>query len=1000
MRPNILFFILMATALVLPMTFGRAQELNYVHYTTESGVKLPSNEVYRILFDKKGVLWATTDRGVWRYDGYASRQFTVSDGLKENSNLRIFNDSWDRIWVSSMNNYLYGIIDDTVRMHPASETIHSLHKSSEYVQHIFFNTDSTLYLSYNYPGLYLFKPGNHSEKQTKQLLNHEGASMAIHYDSTGYYFDMIGLPDTNQRTRTDVVPDKEWIYLKCGAGEKTNDYRKELYPIGKNEFIVSYVNKVFHIKDGRLKSERAFDDDITSLFVDKKGSFWIGLVDEGAMLFLNPDFYSEPIHYLTGETVTGIAQDHEGSYWFSTLTNGIFEANTLDIEVYNYPSLKNKDNIITAMVSDGESIYLGTQTGLLLKGYEQVNHKHLFRKFNIPSAPGSIRKMFYTPDKHLLLFKSHLMEIDTSGQYQGVGKMPGYAYDYLPLTDGKWMVSFPANISVIKDSRIIQSWIQKDMDTTTPYKRFLRQAINRVRAFHLDNYNRIWLGSQNSGLLSSSDSIVYTWSKKDTLLGRRIHCINQVGKDIWASVADYGIAIIHPDSSVTRITQKSGLSSDIIDVLFVENDSVVWAGTNNGLNKITLDYKSQTVMSISYHTINEGLPSNRIYQIIKHKGDIWVATSQGAIRLKTDFINPPKMSPRLVIGPILVNEQPRKVTSAITLQPGETDLVIKFKATTYRSLSRVHYKYKMVGIDDGYIATDNLEARYADLRHGNYTFCINSSYTDTFDPFTEKTIRVEVPVPFLESKLMLAVYALLLAGLIYLIFIVILKDIKTRELEKRRLLHAEKRALLSQMNPHFIFNSLNSIEHFIIQHDEFQANNYLTNFSGLIRRILDNSKKNVITLQEEITTLCLYLGMEKLRFENEFENKINKDDKIDYNETMIPPMMLQPFVENAIWHGLLPLKGKGYLKISFADQEDYFKCSIEDNGIGRENSLSLKGMKTSHIPNGIKNVEERIELLNKMNKRKISLTISDLKHPDGTASGTLIELVIPYELKT
>jgi two-component system, LytTR family, sensor kinase len=111
---------------------------------------------------------------------------------------------------------------------------------------------------------------------------------------------------------------------------------------------------------------------------------------------------------------------------------------------------------------------------------------------------------------------------------------------------------------------------------------------------------------------------------------------------------------------------------------------------------------------------------------------------------------------------------------------------------------------------------------------------------------------------------------------------------------------------------------LNSIQHFIIQHDEFQANNYLTNFSGLIRRILDNSRKNVIPLNEEITTLSLYLGMEKLRFENEFEYQIIKDPRIDYTETMIPPMLLQPFVENAIWHGLLPLKSKGTLKISFA----------------------------------------------------------------------------------
>jgi LytS/YehU family sensor histidine kinase len=219
--------------------------------------------------------------------------------------------------------------------------------------------------------------------------------------------------------------------------------------------------------------------------------------------------------------------------------------------------------------------------------------------------------------------------------------------------------------------------------------------------------------------------------------------------------------------------------------------------------------------------------------------------------------------------------------------------------------------------------------------------------------------------------------------------------LKNREKQKQRLLEAEKRSLLSQMNPHFIFNSLNSIQHFIIQNDDLQANNYLTNFSSLIRKILENSRKNLITLSEEISTLTLYLEMEKLRFEEGFEYKINRDLNLDYNEVMIPPMILQPFVENAIWHGLMPLKTKGLLTITFSRIDGYYHCLIRDNGIGREKAGRLKGKKGPHNSTGMMNINERVSLMNRINKKKITLVVTDLKNEDETAAGTLIEVIVP-----
>jgi hypothetical protein len=951
-----------------------------------------------MLFDKNNVLWATTDRGVWRYDGHTPRQFTVADGLRESSNLRIYTDTLGRIWLASTNNYLYQIIGDSVRMHPMSDSIHKLGRSTGYIQQIIENKDGSIYLSFNRPYLLRLKAGEKPFRVFRHEQDTYESSIAIHYKPDEYYWDMLRFPVPDSNHRTTVYQRGGWIYLKCGIFDLKNNFRKDLCPISENEFLFSYSQKLFLIRNGRLIAEHTFSNSIIDLYVDKKGSFWAGLENEGAVRFLNGDLNSTPQRYLEGETCTGITQDHEGNYWFSTATNGIFQANTLDITVFKNLTTESKDNIITAMASDGKNIYLGTQTGQLLKGTGLPNDNYKFQTLNLPKVNGPVRKLIYTPDKHLLVFNNELYEIDTLGRPAGIKNIKSYPFEYAAKPNGEWMVSFTGSVGVFKDGRLIRTWDNRKVDSDFPFTGDLLLAMTRIRCMLLDSDYRYWMGSQNSGVFTSRDSVIYSWAERDTLFAKRTHDIIQAGENIWISIADYGLAVIRPDSSFIRITQKDGLSSDIIDVLYKENDSIVWAGTNNGLNRIILGGNSPKPAGIDYFTMREGLPSNRIFQIIQHKGAIWICTTHGAIRLNPEFSNPPDVKPAVIAGPLIVNGVPRVLEDTLTLGPRENNLVFTFKAITYRKPSTIRYRYRLINTDAEYITTSSLESRYPELNHGNYTFCLNASYSREFDPANERHFTVIIQRHWHEMLLTRILFVLLFLTLVFLVFRLILKATQMREEEKRQLLQAEKRSLLSQMNPHFIFNSLNSIQHFIVQNDQVQANSYLTNFSGLIRRILDNSKKNLIPLHEEISSLSLYLSMEKLRFENGFNYQIIKDNRIDYSETMIPPMLIQPFVENAIWHGLMPLKSNGSLLISFGHHGDYFQCRIEDNGIGRNKAALIKGTKESHISSGIQNVEERIELLNKTNKNPILLKITDLRRPDGSASGTLVEIMIPIDL--
>jgi tetratricopeptide (TPR) repeat protein len=208
----------------------------------------------------------------------------------------------------------------------------------------------------------------------------------------------------------------------------------------------------------------------------------------------------------------------------------------------------------------------------------------------------------------------------------------------------------------------------------------------------------------------------------------------------------------------------------------------------------------------------------------------------------------------------------------------------------------------------------------------------------------------------------------------------------------------ELKALRAQMNPHFIFNAINSIQHFILNNDSKAAHLHLSRFSQLVRKVLENSRFESISLSEEIKMLELYLELESLRFSSKFNYKISVDPSIDTEKFLISPLIIQPFVENAIWHGLMHLKERqGELSIGFEKQNDSLKCTINDNGIGRKRSMELK-KGTGHESMGLSIAKERLQIVNMLNKAKTSVKLIDKTNSDGTPSGTIVELFMPVIL--
>ncbi len=217
------------------------------------------------------------------------------------------------------------------------------------------------------------------------------------------------------------------------------------------------------------------------------------------------------------------------------------------------------------------------------------------------------------------------------------------------------------------------------------------------------------------------------------------------------------------------------------------------------------------------------------------------------------------------------------------------------------------------------------------------------------------------------------------------------------ELEKNNLI-IEQKLLRTQMNPHFIFNSLNSIQSFISENEAFLAESYLSKFALLMRNILDNSRMEFIPIEDDISTLGLYLELEKLRFNNKFDFNIIVDPKIVTDFTLIPPMLIQPFVENAILHGIMYKESKGLIEVIFKLLDNTIRCIIKDDGVGREIAMEKKKMNSSKRKSlGLQVTKERLELLNEKRKVSISIKIIDLKDETGKAAGTQAEVIIPFE---
>lgn len=463
---------------------------------------------------------------------------------------------------------------------------------------------------------------------------------------------------------------------------------------------------------------------------------------------------------------------------------------------------------------------------------------------------------------------------------------------------------------------------------------------------------------------------------------------------IWIATDDGLIQADKLSYKVIKLwTVEDGLPNNVIYAIEIDDKQNVWISTNNGLARLD----PQTGFCKAF-TINEGIQAMEFNTASCYKDEnnvIWFGGINGFNKIPQSLNEFRTFSPPPIITNIDVMNLPYKDSIAIpyikniTLNHKQNFIRFEYRALNYSQSENISYKYKLSSVDTNWVYNGIRNyANYTQLKPGNYTFTVISSNSDQV--WSDDTTRIHFTIlnPWYQSWWFYLICTASVLVVVAYFVILRINNLKYKFQLQQQMVKSELEKLKLQMNPHFIFNSLNSINSFIVENKTNLASDYLTKFSRLIRLILDNSKNETITLEREIETLKLYLLMESLRFNQSFEYSINIEEDLDTSEIIIPPLIIQPFVENAIWHGLMhKLQDRKLLINVSKNNENEIFIEIIDNGVGRAKAAELKSKSVNKNKSyGLEITKQRLTKLNFEN----SITIGDLYDSNHNAIGTKV----------
>ncbi|WP_452232472.1 histidine kinase [Lacinutrix sp. MEBiC02595] len=973
MNKNLLFIFFL---LFFRITY--AQEPVSIHITEKDG--LPDIEFYGVLEDPKGFIWLASDSGLYRYDGKTYTQYTNAEkrGL---SVFGLFEDAQGRVWCTNISGqFFYVENNQLVTFIDLKEELKGQLANFEVNNNkVLITTSRAFYVVDLLSKKILLK--QIIDEGGNQLLSIEDAYLIMSFQSIKILDKDLKetrnfLFNVNYRDAKGLATAQGQTYVFELNGtlffSQQFHFKNTFRSINLNAGNTTLIKGLDVLTDLRIISIKVIHNDL-----------WV-LTNNGIFIYEND---KEEFHLkrqiLKEEIVTDVIIDKDYNYWVTTLTNGIYLIPNIEVVKHMLPE---KSNDIMAINKVNDSVvFFGSKVGQV--GFLNVNTSAYKTS---PFLNNKVSAIQYNPKQ---------------------------THSYVSTDDGSYFVNNNSLLATTKgEFKGVKSFSRLSANTTLfgTYIRlcFFNEDSEKVKIYSKNKrvYTTHYSSRDNTVFVGFVDNLlVLDDALKATTIqyeGKEISAISiteTADGIVWVGTFKNGILAIRDNQVIARYSTENGLLSNQITYL-KGNQNSVWIATPNGLQLFNADLKTFKNL-----TETDGILSYKISGIEILKNQVVLSSNKGVFSFDKDKVFKTISFPEIYFTDIKINEKSVELTTDYDLDYNQNAIQFGFNVNGILYNKNKTYQYRLLGYNENWITTDlDINSiKYSSLPAGKYTFQVRPTNDKEVSDNGIKSIKLHIKLPFWKKWWFILFYSLSIISLIVFYYKRKLKNKeKAKQLEIKQLsldnelIALKLENLRSQMNPHFIFNALNSIQDYIVLNKSKLASEYLGKFADLIRTYLSHSTRGKITLQEEINCLEMYLELEKLRFEDKLNYAILSTGDLKPDQVYIPTMLIQPYVENALKHGLLHRKSGRNLEINFHINVDNYtiKSVIIDNGVGREQADIIKARSLKkHEPFATKATQDRLALLNYGKEKQVGVTIIDLLDGEKPV-GTQVTVIIPFTI--
>lgn len=940
------------------------------HFTVKDG--LPSTTTYSFAVDEKGFIWIGTEAGLVRFDGLQFKVYTTHDGLPDNEVLSLMFDSLTyRLWIITFSN-----------------------KACYYFDGKFYNglTDSSLSPVRAEKGEIL--NGNLQTRLGVFLY-----SQYFIYRCAAGRIDRIAVPVGGIKV-VHQEPDSSLDMLMTvrGLGNEKRGSFSYYSPIDSNFSTGKWESGLFFLYrlgsvDVMRKEKGAYQKiasiatphgkSVTNVISTGRG-YMVSILNEG--VFWLDSSLRQPLVPVWRGHANNIYLDASANMWIATSNDGVYVLRPTDIENYNLGMVS-----AVAVYRDGR-VALGGEDGRL-----RIMSRHRLSDsmpdMGAAQKDGLVRSIMWSGDDLLYICSAPVWYHTTLRRYSLLNFRSSAPKCMISMDGGReiW-IGLAASITKFFPS----SGTHQEMAVDKRVFAMARHPDGRVFVGGIDGvyiFNGTRLIPAENAVAISGQRITSICFTPDSLM--------------WVSTPSDGICAFDQHGMVGHISTllyRAYHGAICRRIVADREPGILWTATNGGANRIRYHYRDTIMVEgITPLGLSDGLGSDDVYDIGISDSFVYMGTSVGLSILNKKILSASQHCPVYILSITIDGIDSAIHTAPYVLSHLQNNLKIAYAGVCLPSGADLQYQYRLLGSgNDEWTTTLDRSVDFRSLAPGTYRFEVAA--IDKFgnrSPYIAK-VSFRIRSAFYTTWWF---YLIVMITILVIGFLIIRDRFRRQQerFEKEQSLHnkiieLEQQALKAQMNPHFIFNCLTAVQHFVNSEDMYSANMYLSNFARLIRKTLDLSGEQYISFGEEIAYLRDYIQMECLRFGDKFTWQIDVAEDLDTFDIQVPPMLLQPIIENAIRHGLRNLEDKaGLLLISFTVRDNTLYCSVDDNGIGRAKARELKTtMHVEYQSKGMSLTEMRIQAINQISDKKIRMDVKDKyddnNHPDGTLFILTIEL--------